>query len=93
MELYFLWIVLLGFVAFFLYAADKRRARRGAWRIKESVLLLISLFGGFVGGLCGMYGCRHKTRHWYFVAVNWLSLFVWVALGFLILTKVGFLFF
>lgn len=90
MELYCLWIVLCGMVAFSLYAIDKDRAKRGKWRIKEGTLLFVSLAGGSIGGLCGMYVCRHKTKHWYFVAVNWLSLFLWAAIGYFVMTKVGF---
>ena len=61
-------------VTLMLYAIDKSRARRGAWRISERTLLLFSFFGGALGGLCGMYLCRHKTRHWYFAFVNILGL-------------------
>ena len=35
----------LSLVAFALYGADKHRARRGAWRIPEKVLLGFSFFG------------------------------------------------
>ena len=90
MELYCLWIVLCGTVAFSLYALDKDRAKRGKWRIKERTLLLVSLAGGMIGGLCGMYLCRHKTKHRYFAVVNWLSLALWAAIGCLVWTKVGF---
>lgn len=46
---------------------DKRRARRKAWRIKESTLFLVAIIGGSIGSIAGMYTFRHKTRHWYFV--------------------------
>ena len=60
----------LSAAAFIAYGADKSKARRGAWRIPEKVLLGLSFFGGAAGGLCGMLLFRHKTRHWYFWAVN-----------------------
>ncbi len=50
-------------VTFFLYASDKRRAKRGKWRISEATLLLFPALGGGLGGLFGMYLCRHKTKH------------------------------
>ena len=57
------WICLIASaVTFVLFAADKRRAERGKRRIRESVLLLFSLFGGAAGGLLAMYFVRHKTR-------------------------------
>ena len=47
--------------------ADKVKAGKGAWRIKEATLFLISLIGGSLGTWAGMYLFRHKTKHWYFV--------------------------
>ena len=64
----------LSAAAFIAYGADKSKARRGAWRIPEKVLLGLSFFGGAAGGLCGMLLFRHKTRHWCFWAVNVLGL-------------------
>ena len=50
-----------------LYGADKAKARRGAWRIPERVLLGCGICGGALGALLGMRLFHHKTRHWYFV--------------------------
>ena len=75
----------ISLVTLALYAIDKSRARRGAWRISERTLLLFSFFGGALGGLFGMYVCRHKTRHWYFAFVNLLGL-AWQVALILILT-------
>ena len=44
-----------------LYAYDKRKAVKGEWRVKESTLILASLFGPF-GAVAGMQWARHKTR-------------------------------
>lgn len=76
----YLWF-LIGFavlsaITFILYGADKSKAKRGKWRIAEKVLLGFSFFGGAVGGVLAMLVFRHKTRHWYFWAVNLLGL-VW----------------
>ena len=57
-----------------LYGADKKKAKKGAWRVPEMVLLGFSFFGGAVGGLLGMILFRHKTKHWYFWLVNILGL-------------------
>ena len=64
----------LSLLAFILYGADKHKARRGLWRIPEKTLLLTSFLGGALGGLAAMQIFRHKTRHWYFYAVNLLGL-------------------
>ena len=71
----------LSLVTFILYGADKSKAKRGAWRIKERTLLLFSFFGGAVGGSAAMLFFRHKTRHARFVAVNFLGLLWQIALG------------
>lgn len=61
------WLIAINLVTFAVYGADKRRARRGAWRVPEKTLFLLPLLGGSVGALLGMRVFRHKTKHCYFV--------------------------
>ena len=70
----------LSVLAILLYASDKRKAKRKRWRIPEKLLLGVGFFGGAVGALIGMNLFRHKTKHWYFWAVNLLGLAWQVAL-------------
>lgn len=63
-----------------LYGADKAKARRGAWRITERILLGCGVCGGALGALLGMRLFHHKTRHWYFTAINTAALLAWAAL-------------
>lgn len=87
MKIWILYLCLIGvlsLVAFCLYASDKGRAKKGKWRIPEKVLLGFSFFGGAVGGTLAMFLFRHKTRHWYFLAVNFLGLAWQIAAGVLI---------
>ena len=63
-------IVIGSVVAFALYAADKKRAKRGAWRITEKALLLTGFLCGAPGALLAMHTLRHKTKHFYFYLVN-----------------------
>lgn len=67
MKMLFLYLAAINLAAFGLMAADKRRAQKHRWRIPEYTLFAAALLGGSVGALAGMYLCRHKTRHWYFV--------------------------
>ena len=53
-------------VSFFLMWADKRAAKRGAWRVPEKTLFASALCFGGLGGVVGMHLFHHKTRHWYF---------------------------
>jgi len=47
-------------------ARDKKHARKGERRVPEFTLFMLTILGGFIGALCGMYIFRHKTRKWYF---------------------------
>ena len=53
--------LILNFVAFIVYAVDKWKAQRGAWRIPESTLLTVAAIAPW-GSLAGMYYFRHKTK-------------------------------
>ena len=44
----------ISLITFIIYGVDKSRARNGEWRIRESVLLWLGIFGGAVGALIGM---------------------------------------
>ena len=56
------WLAVNLFV-FALYGADKRRAKRGAWRIPERTLLAGTWLLGGVGAWLAMRMFRHKTKH------------------------------
>lgn len=75
------WILFISIIAFFTYMSDKNRARKGEWRIKESVLLSLGIIGGAVGALSAMKCFRHKTKHWYFWAVNIIALLLHIAVA------------
>ncbi|MBR2650402.1 MAG: DUF1294 domain-containing protein, partial [Clostridia bacterium] len=55
----------ISLITLILYGVDKLKAKLGAWRIPEKVLLGFSFFGGGLGGVIAMLLFRHKTRHWY----------------------------
>lgn len=61
--IYLLIINFIGFCAMFL---DKRKAKKGKWRIPEKTLFLFAFLGGSLGTTLGMRMFRHKTKHWYF---------------------------
>ncbi len=57
--IYFLVANLVGFLSM---GIDKFKAKRGYWRIPEGTLIMITVLGGGIGTLIGMYTFRHKTK-------------------------------
>lgn len=57
--IYLLAINIIGFLAMFI---DKKKAERGDWRIPEKTLFILTLLGGGIGTITGMYTFRHKTK-------------------------------
>ena len=41
---------------------DKKKAQKGAWRIPEKTIFIITAIGGGIGTIAGMYKFRHKTQ-------------------------------
>ena len=62
------YLAIMNVIAFAAMGVAKSRAKRGAWRIPEKTLFSLSLLGGSIGALAGMYTFRHKTKHLKFVA-------------------------
>lgn len=57
-----IYLIAINVIGFLAMGIDKRKAQKGAWRIKESTLFLITVLGGGVGTISGMYTFRHKTQ-------------------------------
>lgn len=53
----------MNIAGFALMGADKRRAKRGEFRVPEAVLFAVAFFFGGVGCTAGMFVFRHKTKH------------------------------
>ena len=79
-----IYLLLINLAGIFIMWLDKRKAKKGAWRIKEKTLFLVALLGGSLGTTLGMYWFRHKTKHWYFkfgfpvILIAETVLIVWV---------------
>ena len=61
-----IYLIMVNAIGFLVMGIDKRRAKMMEWRIPEKTFFLISLFGGGIGTIAGMYTFRHKTRKKYF---------------------------
>lgn len=62
----------LNLGVFILYAVDKRRAARGAFRIPEWVLHLGELLGGWPAAYLAQRLLRHKSSKFTYLLVFWL---------------------
>jgi uncharacterized membrane protein YsdA (DUF1294 family)/cold shock CspA family protein len=63
-------------ITFTVYAWDKSAARKGAWRIQEGTLHMLSLLGGWPGALIAQQTLRHKSKKASFRAVFWVTVTV-----------------
>ena len=69
-------LLIWNVMIFLIYGIDKFKARRGAWRIPEKILLTIALVcGGFGAWLAGMT-FHHKIRKWYFKTIWFLGMVI-----------------
>lgn len=62
-----LYFIVINIFGFFIMWLDKRKAKKGAWRIPEKTLFIITALGGGIGTIAGMYTFRHKTQKLNFV--------------------------
>lgn len=57
-----IYLIVINLISFFAMYLDKRKAKYGKWRIPEQTLLILTIIGGSIGGIAGMYTFRHKTQ-------------------------------
>lgn len=59
---FILYIILINAIGFATMALDKFKAQKGYWRTPEKTIFVITLLGGGIGTISGMYAFRHKTK-------------------------------
>ena len=57
-----IYLVIINLLGFYMMWSDKRKAKKGAWRIPEQTLFVVTALGGGIGTISGMYIFRHKTK-------------------------------
>ena len=62
--IYLIVINLIGILIMFL---DKQKAKKDEWRISEKTIFVITMLGGGIGTIAGMYAFRHKTKKLKFI--------------------------
>jgi uncharacterized membrane protein YsdA (DUF1294 family)/cold shock CspA family protein len=76
------WAAMVSIITWFIYAADKRRARSRAWRESEFNLHLLEILGGWPGAFFAQRKFRHKSSKgvYQFVFVLIIGLHQFVAI-------------
>ena len=62
-----IYLLAINLFGFFIMWLDKRKAKKGSWRIPEKTLFIVTALGGGIGTIAGMYTFRHKTQKLNFV--------------------------
>lgn len=82
---YLILINIIGLVVIFI---DKKRAKSGHWRIKESTLLFLAAIGGSLGVLVSMKVFHHKTKKPKFYIGIPLIIILQVIMIYIIISKI-----
>ena len=82
-----IYLFAINLITFVTMYVDKRKAKWGKWRIKESTLFTLVFLGGGIGGIAGMYLFKHKTKKTRFVIGFPLILITEVICAIILLVK------
>ena len=78
--IFLVYIIVISVISFILPIVDKKKAKKGKWRIKERTLFLFSGLGGSLAMYLSMVFFRHKTKHKSFMIGIPVIFFVQVAI-------------
>lgn len=79
-----IYLMAVNVVLYAMMGIDKYKAKTERRRIPEKTLFTLAVLGGGLGGTLGMFGFRHKTKHWYFrlffplLMIAQIALVVWL---------------
>jgi uncharacterized membrane protein YsdA (DUF1294 family) len=81
-----LWVgayaVVMSGITYLFYAADKRRAQGGVWRVPEAHLHFLELLGEWPGGFLAQGHLRHKCSKVSYQVSFWLIVLLWQFVAF-----------
>ena len=86
MKFFYFYVVAMSVISLLAYAADKLKAKAGAWRTKETLLLSLGVLGGALGAFLGMLLFNHKTTRLKFWLSNLLGVLILAAVYWIIYT-------
>lgn len=62
-----IYLLIMNLFTFLIMGIDKKKAKKGSWRVPEKTLFTLVILGGGIGGIVGMYVFRHKTQKMKFI--------------------------
>lgn len=62
-----IYLLIMNLFTFLMMGIDKKKAKKGRWRVPEKTLFILVALGGGIGGIAGMYVFRHKTKKMKFI--------------------------
>ncbi len=87
MKILIYYLIIINIITFIAFGIDKQRAIKDGRRIRNKVLLGLSLIGGSIGGILAMRIFRHKTKTSYYVISLPIMLVVQVAIIVIFISK------
>ena len=57
-----IYLIIINILGFLILGLDKHKAKMGNRRIPENTLFSVTILGGGVGTITGMYVFHHKTK-------------------------------
>jgi len=79
-QILIIYLIMINIATFFYFGVDKIKASLAKRRISEKMLWTLSLVGGSLGGILGMYFFRHKTKKLSFQIIMAIILAVQICL-------------
>ena len=82
------YLIAVNIFGFLRMGIDKFKAKKGYWRTPEKTLFIVTLIGGGIGTVAGMYTFRHKTKKAKFtvgmpaILVLEIALFIYLSITF-----------
>ena len=61
------YLIFINVFTFFAFGIDKLKAIKEKSRVRNSTLFSLSILGGSIGAILGMYSFHHKTKTWYYI--------------------------
>ncbi len=81
-----LYLIIINIMGLLIMLIDKKKAINSKWRIPEKTIFIVTMLGGGIGTIIGMYKFRHKTKKLKFtiglpvITLSEIVLIIWIAI-------------